>query len=63
MKQKLLAFMKHTVEFIKEGLEYIAAVIALSFTAIAFWFMVGLAYVGSAKIVGEWLKLVLQYMN
>lgn len=63
MKQKLIALTKSMVEFMKECLEFIAMFIACSFLSFMFWVLVGVAYVGSAMIVGQWLKIVLKYMN
>ena len=63
MKQKLIALAKSTVEFIKECLEFIAMFVACTFLSFMFWTLVGVAYVGSAMIVGQWLKIVLKYMN
>lgn len=63
MKQKLIALTNSTVEFIKESLEFIAMFVACTFLSFMFWVLVGVAYVGSAMIVGQWLKIVLKYMN
>lgn len=55
--------MKAAYLFLKEAVKFITQVVAFVGIGIGFWFVLGLMYVGSAKFVGEWLKLVVQYMN
>lgn len=61
--EKFNYIMKATRDWIKEAVKFTATVIALSFAGIGFWCVLGLLYVGSARFVGEWLKLVSRAMN
>lgn len=61
--QKFYDIMKAAYLFLKEAVKFITQVVVFVGIGIGFWFVLGLMYVGSAKFVGEWLKLVVQYMN
>lgn len=63
MKTKLLRLLNGTKNFILETLKFIGTTIALVSIGVGTWILFGLLYVGTAKFVGEWLKLVIQYMN
>lgn len=61
--EKFKRIMKATYDWIKDAAKFITTVIAWTTFGICFWLGFALVYVGSAKFVGEWLRLVSTFMN
>ena len=56
MKTKLIKLFNKIKNFVSMSIAFIAV-------GIGIWTLVCLLYIGSAKLIGEWLKLVIKYMK
>lgn len=63
MKTKLLRMFNKIKNFIIATINFVSISIAFIAVGIGIWTLFGLLYIGSAKLIGEWLKLVINYMN
>ena len=63
MKTKMLRLLNKPKKFTLQSVKFISKIISIVSVEIGIFILFGLLYIGSAQLVGLWLKLVFQFMK
>lgn len=63
MKTKMLRLLNKTKKFTSQRVKFISKIMKIASVEIGIFILFGLLYIGSAQLVGLWLKLVFQFMK